>query len=47
MVGDEVAITVQQWPEYGRLGNPFVNGRRCPRCRRDVIPHDAVSAFDG
>jgi hypothetical protein len=47
MVGDEVAIAVQQCPGCGRVVKLFVNGRRGPRCRRDVIPHDAVSAFDG
>jgi uncharacterized OB-fold protein len=27
--------------------NLFVNGRRCPNCRRVTFPDDAVSPFDG
>jgi hypothetical protein len=40
-------VSVQQCPGCGRLVNLFVNGRRCPNCRRETFPHDAMSPFDG
>ena len=40
-------MTVHRCPRCDRLVNLFVNGRRCPKCRRETFSADAVAPFDG